>query len=196
EVAGSLLVMLPETGPDEAAEVGSDLLERLRPRAPAVRGGLSTAPRDGLDVGALIALAREAAANPGPDPVNRGEPSSYRLEIGDRWVLVADPSTRANYDLLRRLARSDLSVLIQGETGVGKENAARAVHFWSARRAKPFLALNCSTLSETLAESVLFGHAKGAFTDAKAARAGLFESASGGTVFLDEVGELPRALQP
>ena len=196
EVAGSLLVMLPETGPDEAAEVGADLLERLRPRAPAVRGGLSTAPRDGLDVGALIALAREAAANPGPDPVNRGEPSSYRLEIGDRWVLVADPSTRANYDLLRRLARSDLSVLIQGETGVGKENAARAVHFWSARRANPFLALNCSALSETLAESVLFGHAKGAFTDAKAARAGLFESASGGTVFLDEVGELPRSLQP
>jgi len=132
----------------------------------------------------------------GEASVNRGEPSSYRLEIGDRWVLVADPSTRANYDLLRRLARSNLSVLIHGETGVGKENAARAVHFWSARRTNPFLALNCSTLSETLAESVLFGHAKGAFTDAKAARPGLFESASGGTVFLDEVGELPRALQP
>ncbi|HVE85612.1 MAG TPA: sigma 54-interacting transcriptional regulator [Myxococcales bacterium] len=159
-------------------------------------------PLHGGDVIALgnatlvLALAREAAAGAGPTPVGRGEPSSYRLEIGDRWVLVADSSTRANYDLLRRLARSDISVLIHGETGVGKENAARAVHFWSARRTKPFLALNCSTLSETLAESVLFGHAKGAFTDAKAARAGLFESASGGTVFLDEVGELPRALQP
>jgi len=131
-----------------------------------------------------------------PSPMNRGEPSAYRLELGSRWVLVADASTKASYDLLRRLARSDLSVLIHGETGVGKENAARAVHAWSARREKPFLALNCSTLSETLAESVLFGHAKGAFTDAKVARAGLFESASSGTVFLDEVGELPRALQP
>jgi two-component system, NtrC family, response regulator AtoC len=196
DVAGALLVMLPELGPGEAAAVGADLLERLRPRAPAARGGLSSAPGDGLDVGALIALAREAAAMAGPAQVSRSEPSSYRLEIGDRWVLVADPSTKANYDLLRRLARSDLSVLIHGETGVGKENAARAVHFWSARRANPFLALNCSTLSETLAESVLFGHAKGAFTDAKAARPGLFESASGGTVFLDEVGELPLTLQP
>jgi len=139
---------------------------------------------------------RETAGNAGQTPVNPGEPSSCRLQIGDRWVLVADPLTKANYDLLRRLAQSDMSVLIHGETGVGKENAARAVHYWSARRTRPFLALNCSTLTETLAESVLFGHAKGAFTDAKAARPGLFESASGGTIFLDEVGELPLVLQP
>jgi DNA-binding NtrC family response regulator len=99
------------------------------------------------------------------------------------------------FGLLERLAASTLPVLISGETGVGKENAAYAVHHWS-KRTGAFVAVNCAALGpESLVDSELFGHDKGAFTGAVAAKAGLFESAVGGTVFLDEVGELPLAIQ-
>jgi len=99
------------------------------------------------------------------------------------------------YALLERLAPSELPILITGETGCGKENAAFAVHFWS-KRTGPFVAVNCAAIGpEGLVEGELFGHDKGAFTGATSAKAGLFESAAGGTVFLDEVAELPLAIQ-
>jgi anaerobic nitric oxide reductase transcription regulator len=94
------------------------------------------------------------------------------------------------------VARSDFTVLITGETGVGKELVGRAVHAESERRAEPMLYVNCAALPETLAESELFGHVRGAFTGASADRPGKFEVASGGTLFLDEVGELPLSVQP
>jgi anaerobic nitric oxide reductase transcription regulator len=94
------------------------------------------------------------------------------------------------------VAQSDLTVLITGETGVGKELVARAVHRRSARRAEPLIYVNCAALPETLAEAELFGHARGAFTGATGERAGKFEVADGGTLLLDEIGELPLAVQP
>ena len=94
------------------------------------------------------------------------------------------------------VARSDFTVLITGETGVGKELVAREVHAASDRRAEPVLYVNCAALPETLAESELFGHVRGAFTGAAADRPGKFEVASGGTLFLDEIGELPLSVQP
>jgi two-component system NtrC family response regulator len=97
--------------------------------------------------------------------------------------------------LLRRAARSQAGVLILGETGVGKELFARAIHANSQRRGGPFVVVDCSNLTETLVESVLYGHVKGAFTGAHADRAGLVAEADGGTLFLDEVGELPMPLQ-
>jgi DNA-binding NtrC family response regulator len=119
-----------------------------------------------------------------------------RLAIGDRMVVVADPAMRGLMELIRRLAPTDLPVLIEGETGVGKENAAYALHAWSARKSGPFVAVNCAAFAESLIESELFGSEKGAFSGAVASRPGLIESAHGGTLFFDEIGELPLALQP
>jgi len=110
-------------------------------------------------------------------------------------IVLAAPTMRAIYQQLEAVAKSQLNVLVLGETGVGKEVFARAVHELSARQHGPFLPLNCAALSEHLLEAELFGHEKGAFTGAVQARPGLFETAHGGTVFLDEVGELPLSIQ-
>lgn len=99
------------------------------------------------------------------------------------------------FDLIKHVADTTSTVIITGETGTGKELVARAVHDNSTRREKPFIAINCTTLSETMLESELFGYEKGAFTDAKEQKKGLFETADGGTLFFDEIGDMPLALQ-
>ncbi|MBI1796908.1 MAG: sigma-54-dependent Fis family transcriptional regulator [Candidatus Eisenbacteria bacterium] len=110
--------------------------------------------------------------------------------------LIGDsPAWREVCAALPRIAQSDLPVLVLGETGTGKELVARAVHAWSARRARSFVAHNCGATPDTLIESELFGHARGAFTGAVADRAGLFEAADQGTLFLDEIGDASALLQ-
>jgi DNA-binding NtrC family response regulator len=103
---------------------------------------------------------------------------------------------RQVYAQLARLAVTDLSVLLEGETGTGKELAARGLHDASRRAAQPFVVLDCTSIPPELAESVLFGHQRGAFTGADETRIGMVQAAQGGTLFLDEIGELPLALQP
>ncbi|MBK8304727.1 MAG: sigma-54 factor interaction domain-containing protein [Chloracidobacterium sp.] len=99
-------------------------------------------------------------------------------------------------DLARRVAASEVgSILLDGETGTGKDLFARAIHFASERARAPYLAINCAALPANLIESELFGYEKGAFTDAKSRKEGLFEQAHGGTIFLDEIGEMELALQ-
>ena len=99
-------------------------------------------------------------------------------------------------ELVSQVARLESNVLVTGESGTGKEVVARALHELSSRRAGPFVAINVSAVPETLLESQLFGHVKGAFTDAREARAGLLQEANGGTLFLDEIGEMPAVMQP
>ncbi|SET98782.1 regulatory protein, Fis family [Stigmatella erecta] len=143
----------------------------------------------------LVLYAGAGGAARAPS-VSGGSPAqAEELVLGERVIVVADPALHRLYGLIRRLAASELPVLILGETGAGKENAAFSLHHWSRRSAKPFVAINCATIAESLAESELFGHEKGAFTGASAAKPGLLETANGGTVFLDEVGELPLASQ-
>lgn len=113
----------------------------------------------------------------------------------DQLIGESQPMLKA-IELARRVAESDvLSILLQGETGTGKDLFARAIHYASERSNAPYLAINCAALPATLIESELFGHEKGAFTDAKQRKEGLFEQAQGGTIFLDEIGEMELSLQ-
>lgn len=164
---------------------------------------------DGLDLSFLDAVASLAAAQ-----MQLAELMEALESNAERQVLIAhdlgrEAHIRQGRELLGQgramehlrqeielVARSDFSVLVLGETGVGKELAVRAIHAASSRRDSPLLYLNCAALPETLAESELFGHTRGAFTGATHDRPGKFEMANGGTLFLDEVGELSLSIQP
>jgi two-component system response regulator HydG len=117
-------------------------------------------------------------------------PSTFGALVGE------SPRMRELYAKLSKIADNDAAVLLAGESGTGKELVARAIHAASRRAKGPFIAINCAAMPAQLLESELFGHAKGAFTDAKSAKVGLFQAAGGGTIFLDEVGELPLEIQP
>jgi DNA-binding NtrC family response regulator len=162
----------------------------------AVHVGLAVCPRDGSQPAALVSRARSALRSArvggGSDGVSSA-PEEAALELGD--VVCVDPLMKRVFDLTRKVADAPITVLITGETGVGKEIVASAVHRQGARANKPFVTLNCSALPETLLESELFGHERGAFTGADRRKLGYFEAASGGTLFLDEVGEMPLGVQ-
>ena len=152
-----------------------------------VRRKVELAVGDRVLLGAVSFVVRHAPVVDVPDLAPAGAAAD--------GVVVRDPAMRVVYEQAARAARASISVLLLGETGVGKEVLARAIHRHSPRAAGPFMGMNCAALAESLLESELFGNEKGAFTGAVAARAGLFEAANGGTVFLDEVGELPPSTQ-
>jgi transcriptional regulator with PAS, ATPase and Fis domain len=118
-----------------------------------------------------------------------------RVDHGSRNLVGRSPAFMSMMELVSRVASTDTAVLLLGETGTGKEMVARAIHEASPRANSPFVAVDCSGLAETLVESELFGHEKGAFTGALARKTGLVEAAAGGTLFLDEVGDIPLGLQ-
>ena len=126
---------------------------------------------------------------------NRALREELQRDRGFEGVVGHSPQMQAVFDRVRTVARSDATVLIQGESGTGKERIARAVHDESPRREGPFVALSCAALPENLLEAELFGHEKGAFTDARKSRKGRFELANGGTLFLDDIDDMPLAVQ-
>jgi DNA-binding NtrC family response regulator len=144
-----------------------------------VRETVELGPGDCVSLGStlLVIRHRRAVAPPGDD------------------VVAFDEGMRVLLAQVRKAAPSRVNILLLGETGVGKEVIARAVHAWSPRAAEPFVPLHCAALTPSLFESELFGHEKGAFSGATHARSGLLETAEGGTVFLDEVGEIPLEIQ-
>src|SRR5262249_54163654 len=128
----------------------------------------------------------------------RRELKQLRALVNDEpvdGIAGSSPAIRETIDMVHRVADSDATVLITGESGTGKELVARAIHRLSPRRDQPFVAVNCAAMPAPLLESELFGHVRGAFTDARSSRSGLFIQAGTGTIFLDEIGEMPSEMQ-
>jgi DNA-binding NtrC family response regulator len=181
---GEYEALLVDTDPPQAERAAGEVVRRLGERGVRAKAGVACWPRDGRSPEALVAHACDEAQE---RPAAQSPPGAP--------FVVADGTMQHLHRLVSRVASGTISVLILGETGVGKEVLAETVHRLSPRKDRPFLRLNCAALSESLLESELFGHERGAFTGAVQAKPGLLETADGGTVFLDEIGELPMSTQ-
>ncbi|MDQ3299331.1 MAG: sigma 54-interacting transcriptional regulator [Myxococcota bacterium] len=180
---GEFEVLLLDVKQPDIELVTERIVEKLRERGAPVKLGIACYPQDGRDPHALIARACGRA---------RGEPE--HAGVGGA-IVITEGAMQQLHRLVERIATGNISVLILGETGAGKEILAETVHRRSLRADKPFVDLNCAGLSRELLESELFGYERGAFTGAVHTKPGLLETADGGTVFLDEVGEMPVATQ-
>jgi DNA-binding NtrC family response regulator/pSer/pThr/pTyr-binding forkhead associated (FHA) protein len=195
---GVLAVVMPERDAADAEHGARALLEAARPRTGAtldVAVGVAGFPEHGTTPGGMIAralAALESVRGRGHDRV--GVPPTEAAALPGE-IVVGDPQMIRVYELVRKVADHPITVLVAGETGVGKEVIASAIHAASGRRDGPLIRLNCASMPETLLESELFGHEKGAFTGADRRKLGYFEAAHGGTLFLDEIGEMTAALQ-
>jgi DNA-binding NtrC family response regulator len=175
-------ILFPRTTPADAEGALEPLLRRLDELGAVAPAAFAHFPADGRTAYALI---EKACARLRPAPVGSAPPGA----------IVRDPRMREVYRLAEKAAGRDINVLILGETGVGKEILAQTIHRASKRAERPFLSLNCGGVSESLRESELFGYERGAFTDAKTGKPGLLEMADGGTIFLDEIGEMSLSVQ-
>ena len=195
-----------------AGMTGIELCQELRSRHPDLlpivltgQGGLETAIA-AIRAGAYDFITKPVKIDALAIAVSRAvEHLSLRREVkrlrnsandaSIDGIAGSSPAIRETIELVRRVSDSDATVLVTGESGTGKELVARALHNLSPRRDQPFVAVNCAAMPAPLLESELFGHVRGAFTDAKRSRAGLFVQAGAGTIFLDEIGEMPIEMQ-
>ncbi|MEO0249454.1 MAG: sigma 54-interacting transcriptional regulator, partial [candidate division WOR-3 bacterium] len=152
-----------------------------------------------LVISALLRQSRllhaDLTAVEGPLALESQELQSARTHIGIPSIVGKSQKMQQVFETIQKVSRSNATVLLRGESGTGKELVARAIHQSSARADRPFVVINCAALPETLIESELFGHEKGSFTGAVMSREGRFEQADGGTIFLDEIGEISRHIQ-
>nr|AEO27410.1 two component response regulator [Pseudomonas sp. 19-rlim] len=148
-----------------------------------------------LQAAARILRDHQAARSKAPESPSKNAGKASASAEGEIGIIGSCAAMQDLYSKIRKVAPTDSNVLIQGESGTGKELVARALHNLSRRAKAPLISVNCAAIPETLIESELFGHEKGAFTGASASRAGLVEAADGGTLFLDEIGELPLEAQ-
>jgi two-component system response regulator AtoC len=173
--------------PEVDREVATKMIADVTAGQPALAvAAVVDAPTHGRTADELIAAARAAA--------RRGGRAATPAAPVD-GPIVLSTAMKALYELVHRVADAAVTVLVLGETGAGKEHVAQAIHRASRRRAQPLVTINCAAVSETLLESEMFGHERGAFTGADRRRVGYFEAAAGGTLFLDEIGEMPASLQ-
>lgn len=191
-----LVLLLPDLQPEEVHGLITDIAKAL-PSAAAVTGtGFSMCPRDGRDRDTLLNAAEQAARVTQKSEIGDASRAHNVYQFADCRVVVADPGMVKVYETARALAQTDISVLVTGETGTGKELVAMALHYGSQRAKRGrFIAQNCANMPDQLLDDILFGHERGAFTDAKNSRPGLFEVAEGGTLFLDEIAELSMPAQ-
>jgi two-component system, NtrC family, response regulator AtoC len=183
---GDYEVLLPDTGADRPHALAERLRKRLRAEGLEAKTAVALYPTDGRTADALMGRANELLR--GGDGDAGGEPV-FKSEAMRKVIRLAERAASG------QSATGLISILILGETGVGKDVLARWIHRKSPRAKGPFVAINCGALPETLLESELFGHKKGTFTNAVENKVGLLEAAEGGTVFLDEIGDMPLALQ-
>ncbi len=190
-------LLLPET--ESPAAVA--LAEKLTIAAPALRCGVGVFPEHATSPDELLEVTRTALESTSDtDPVCLAPPSTGRSKVtrtlvDDQVPVAESPAMVRVFESARRFATTSMPVLIRGETGTGKEVVAQTIHDASERRDKPMICVNCGAIPSQLVESTLFGHEKGAFTGANQRAKGVFESADGGTVFLDEIGEMPLPAQ-
>ena len=194
EQGTEVLLLSPETGEDVCIPARR-VATALKSLGLKIRAGVARFPRDGSDAHSLLISARAAVRSAPPGGVSELKEACAHKKIGDETIVVLDPAMESLFSLIQDLAKADLPVLVVGETGVGKESVAHALHTWSPRHAAPMVSINCAAVPETLIESELFGHERGAFSGAVEARAGLFELAAGGTLLLDEITEASERVQ-
>ncbi|UQA57519.1 sigma 54-interacting transcriptional regulator [Polyangium aurulentum] len=188
-------VLLPETGADNAARIARAIAAPSGGSVSFLVGG-AVHPDAGSTAEVLIERAREAARRASPTrPVELVASSSWAIEGTGDGALVAGAAMRELLATIERVAASRIPIVLHGETGTGKEVLARLIHDRGPRKARRMVRVNCGAIPKELVESTLFGHERGAFTGALQQQKGVFEDADGGTVFLDEIGELPPAAQ-
>ncbi len=203
--AGDILeILLPEAGYDEAFRISNKIVEAGQDVHIKLLCGVALYPDDGTSTDEMLQKSHQALQLASPDePVHFSanfntslSQANIRLsQISDDELIVSSPAMRAVCETAAILSRSVIPVLIFGETGSGKEVIARLIHTSGDRKDKPLRTINCGAIPENLIESVLFGHERGAFTGAQRQTKGIFESANGGTVLLDEIGELSHSAQ-
>jgi DNA-binding NtrC family response regulator len=191
---GRVDVLLIESPPDDAAHTAARIVEALGRAGYRARAGLACFPDGSPSPEACILGAQVALHGAAEGGVGRAGEGARTFRVGGREVVVADPAMVRLYGVVDRVAPTAVPLLVIGETGTGKEILVEAVHA-NGRPGKPLVRVNCAAMPETLLESELFGHEKGAFSGADQPKLGLIRAAHGGTLLLDEIGEMPLALQ-